>query len=228
MRPGLWREAAPHAWRLHAAVLGHPSHHVHLPLAGLPVRGAHPSSVQAGRGYRGARREVLPVHDPSALRLRAQLPHIQVPAGPEQGHGHGGGGGDRPRVPCLLKLASDSPVQARPRRCGNLTQHSLVDRGACTVRLHCHGLLPWCLEWLQLGGFQGIRIIRLALNRICNYAVVSKPLIFNALHQVVAISIMLHFSSTIFSLEFWYYMIIIVLVGRLENAQIAVAAVSIW
>ncbi|CAL9136555.1 unnamed protein product [Musa acuminata var. zebrina] len=34
-------------------------------------------------------------------------------------------------------------------------------------------------------------------------------------------------SAIMLCLEFWYYMIIIVLVGRLENAQIAVAAVSI-
>lgn len=40
-------------------------------------------------------------------------------------------------------------------------------------------------------------------------------------------SIALLFLS-ICSLEFWYYMILIVLVGHLKDAQIAVAAVSIW
>ena len=30
------------------------------------------------------------------------------------------------------------------------------------------------------------------------------------------------------SLEFWFYMLLIVIVGNLPNAQVAVAAVSIW
>jgi len=37
-----------------------------------------------------------------------------------------------------------------------------------------------------------------------------------------------HVSSHERSLEFWFYMFLIVIVGNLENAQVAVAAVSIW
>jgi hypothetical protein len=38
----------------------------------------------------------------------------------------------------------------------------------------------------------------------------------------------LHVPSHVCSLEFWFYMFLIVIVGNLENAQVAVAAVSIW
>lgn len=116
MRPGVRRRAAGHAGDLHATLLGHPQ--LHRPPSQPPLHLRHPDppADRPDRADLPGCRGVRPVDDPPALRLRHELPHRKVPAGPEQDDGYGGDLSCHLGPPHPLQLAPHAEARVGPRR----------------------------------------------------------------------------------------------------------------
>ena len=147
VRSSIRCQTVAHARRVHATFMDHIECHVPFPATNLLVRNANLAVLWPEQGDCRARWDVLAVHDPSAVRIRIQLPLAEVLAGTEQGHGHGMGVCSGLGVSHLPELASDSAVESGLAWCSCFSQHLLVDCGLGAVPIYCDGLLPWCLDW---------------------------------------------------------------------------------
>ena len=152
VRAGIRGGAAGHAGDLHAEVVDRTSRHGGDSERLLRVRASDPAAGGSDAGDLGGGGEVLGVDGAGGVRLRAQLPHRQVPAGAEQGDGHGRDrrrGAGAARAP---QLAADDAPRVGPRRGRRGAERVVVVHSGGSACVHLQWDLWEGLVWVFMDG----------------------------------------------------------------------------
>jgi hypothetical protein len=231
VRAGVWREEVPHAGRVPAALVGRPPPLRRRADADLHLHGESAAADRAVPGAVAPRRPDEHLVAPSALRHGDALAAHPIPAEPAQELGDRNHCWRRARHARRDHVPPRARVPPRLRRGCRRRRPVVVVRRARSVLLRRRWRVSAVLEGFLHGGVRGLLGIHQTLIGVRSHALV-RPISFQVRSDHRAQQHLLFQTHAIdllaYSLENWYYRVLVLLTGYLKNAEIAVDALSIW